>query len=399
MEREEKVIKAIFKREKEEVASGNSGSIRIKQNKTKSNVRCGFRIVSMMVVATVCGACGGICLVQNKYGAALSGGNRTIFQVINNDETSLLEENSINRAIKVLSPSIVSVGVDEENMKLGNESESNGSGIIIRSNGYIATNYSLIKNTQNIFVKLPGIGSKPFKAKLIGIDGVSDLAVIKIEADNLQRAKFADTDLIKVGDVVIAAGNAIGDDYIGFVTAGTVTSKHKKIEVGKEESSDKKVYKVIQTSALINTENTGGVLCNINGEVVGINSNEITKKYLSNGLSYAIEIKDAEKIIESILDYGKVRRIALGFDGASLITKENSDIEGVYVQTTYQDGSAAKAGMRPTDIITEIAGKKVKKLEDVLTILDNCKAGEILECKVLRDGETEVLQVTLLENK
>ena len=94
------------------------------------------------------------------------------------------------------------------------------------------------------------IGSKPFKAKIIGSDVVSDLAVIKIEAENLEKAKFADTDLMKVGDVVVAVGNSEGDDYIGFTTVGTVTSKNKKIEVGKEESSDKKVYKVIQTSAL-----------------------------------------------------------------------------------------------------------------------------------------------------
>ena len=156
MEKDDKSIKAVFKKDKRETSSGNSGGIRIKQNKTKSNIKYGFKIASLVVVAAIAGAYGGIYFVQNKYGSTLSDGNKPIFQIVNNTENSHLEENYINKAVKVLSPSIVSVGTDEKNMKLGNESETNGSGVIIRSNGYIVTNYSLIKDTQNIFVKLPG---------------------------------------------------------------------------------------------------------------------------------------------------------------------------------------------------------------------------------------------------
>lgn len=401
MEKNDKVIRAVFKRIKEESLIDNSGCIKIKQNKTKANIKYFVKLVSLMLVSTLAGTIGSVYFIHQKYGAALSSGNRTIFQVINDSDFDGIQGNYIDKVVRKISESIVTVAADEESLKLGVENINNGSGIIIRSDGYIITSYSLVKDNQNILVKLSGGGSMPFKAKLIGVDSVSDLAILKIDADNLPKAKFADTDLMKAGDIVIALGNSVGDEYIGFVAAGIVNSKNKRIEVGNEKSADKKTYRVIQTSALINEENNGGPLCNINGEVVGINSYALTNKYIKNGSNYyySVEIQDAEKIIDSILNYGKVKRIALGFDGASLIPKNNNELEGVYVQTITQNGSAAKAGMRPTDIIVELDGKKVGKLEDIMEILDKHKIGDTLPCRVLRAGQLKELSITLLESK
>ncbi len=400
MEKDRKIIREVIKKVKPKDSNEDSGSIKIKQNRTKYNIKKSFKLISIVLIATLSGAVGGVYFIQRKYGNNISMGNKTIFQVINRNDTAIYDESIINKAIKQVAQSIVSIGSDKKNMELGNESELNGSGVIIKNNGYIVTNYSLVNNSQDIFVKLSGVGSKPFKAELIGSDIVSDLAVVKIDTNNLPVAKFADTDLIKPGDQVIAVGNSEGDDYIGFVTFGEVNSKNKKIEVGREESADKKSYKVIQTRAIIEHGNTGGALLNVNGEVVGINSRALTQKYLKNSsFGYALEIKEAQKIIDSILNYGKVKRVRLGFDGASITSKKDEDIEGVYVKNVERNGSAAKAGMRPTDIIVEIDGKNVKKLEDILSALDSHKIGDTIPCKVLRDGEKQDLSIVLLENK
>ena len=310
MEKSDKVIRAVFKRIKEDSVVDNSGCIKIKQNKTKANIKYFSKLVSLVLVSTLAGTMGGVYFIHQKYGAALSGGNRTIFQVINDSNSDGLEGNYIDKVVRKISESIVTVATNEEALKLGIENANNGSGIIIRSDGYIITSYNLVKDSQNILVKLSGGGSMPFKAKLVGVDSVSDLAILKIDADNLPKAKFADTDLMKAGDMVIALGNSVGDDYIGFVTSGIVNSKNKRIEVGSEKSADKKTYKVIQTSALINEENNGGPLCNVNGEVVGINSYALTNNYVRSGSNYyySVEIQDAEKIIDSILNYGKVKK-------------------------------------------------------------------------------------------
>ncbi|GIM30192.1 protease [Clostridium polyendosporum] len=393
MENEDKVMRFSVKRNKREICS-EEGVIRFKQNKTKSNLKSLTKVITLVLVASITGAIGGAYIVEKRYGINLKDNNRTIFQIVNNRSSFMnSSEGSFTTSIEGVAPSIVSISNKEENFK--ENRGINCSGVIMRPNGYIVTSSSAIANYEKIIVKLSQIGSKPIQAKLIGSDPISDIAVLKINASNLPSAKIAEANKVSEGDVVITVGNSTADDYVGFVTMGIVTSTNRKIQVGKGYSADKTTFKVIQTDALINRENTGGVLINSYGEVIGINSEELSKKYSSDGLSLVLEVHDLKNIMNSIISCGEVKRIALGFNGATL----GKGAEGVYVQTITPNGSAAMAGMKPTDIIVEMDGKKIKNLDDIISIVGSHKVGDRITCKVLRTGTAQELTITLVENK
>lgn len=394
MEKGNRVIRFSLKKNKREGGS-DEGVIRFKQNKTKSNLKSLTKVITLILIASIAGAAAGAYIVEKRYGIQLKDNNRTIFQVVNNRNNFMSSSGgSFTTAIGGVAPSIVSISNKEENFK--ENRDINCSGVIMRPNGYIVTSYSAIANYDKILVKLSQIGSKPTQAKLVGSDPISDIAVLKINGNNLPSVKIVEANKVSEGDIVITVGNSIANDYVGFVTMGIVTSTNRKIQVGKGHSPDKATFKVIQTDALINRENTGGVLINSYGEVIGINSQELSSKYSSDGLSLALEVHDLKNIMDSIINYGEVKRISLGFNGATL----GKGAEGVYVQSITPNGSAAIAGMKPTDTIVEMDGKKIKNLDDIISIVGSHKVGDRIICKVLRAGTVRELIMTLVdENK
>ncbi len=180
----------------------------------------------------------------------------------------------------------------------------------------------------------------------------------------------------------------LGEEFAGTVTAGIVSATNRKIQYAGA------VYKLIQTDAAINPGNSGGALCNDAGEIIGINS----LKEKAEGIGFAISINEAKDIIKSLMDYGKVSRPYLGVAGKT-ISSEQTGVSGAYVAEVVQGSGAAAAGIKPTDIIVELDGKKVTKFEDLADILDTHKVGDTVKAKILRNSKYKEINIILSEMK
>ena len=373
--------------------------IKFKQKKcARKRIKNISLIALIIIVAALSGAASATFVMNIKYSKLLNNSkNKNILQIVDkNKYRNSYGDGEFARAISLVASSVVTISDSQENLT---NKKSCVSGFIFKSDGHIITSFSNIKGFKQIFVKLSGIASKPFVGDVLGYDEVSDLAVIKINADNLSTAKLGDKDDTKEGDVVLAIGNSIGNDYIGLATSGIITSTNKVVDIGKTQSTDKRKIKVIQTNAIINEENNGGILISSYGEVLGINSLELSKNYSQTGLNLAVNIEDVSKIVDSIIQFGKVKRLGLGLNGAVVRDAKNTNIKGVYVQSIEPDGSAAKAGIKPTDIIIELNKEKVRSLNDIIKIVDDKKIGDTIDCKILRDGKIVDFKIKLLEDK
>ena len=294
-----------------------------------------------------------------------------------------------------MSPTVVGISVKVDGVE--ETPEASGSGIIFKSEGFIITNYHVIENATDIKVKLSNY--KVLKAKVIGTDIISDLAVIKVDASNLPVAKLGDSSKVNVGDIAIAIGNPLGEQFSGGVTAGVISALDRKVNIVDKKTGEQTIYKVIQTDATINQGNSGGALCNINGEVIGINSLKISSSSEAYGVGFAININVAKEIISDLMTYGKVIRPAIGIYGVPAISVGNNGMEGVYVQEVVDNSGADKAGIMPTDIITQIGGVRVKNMEELSNVLDKYKVARNVHCKVQRNGKVKDVSITLSELK
>lgn len=374
------------------------GEIKFRQDTTKRKLKYLFKAIAVVMIAIISGYVSAYYFVKNLNNANVKTGSSQTIILERDSKSSSFQVNSIYSIVQVTAPSVVGIGSSEESfVKNSLDNTTNGSGLIIRSDGYILTNYHIIEKFQKILIKLPGQGSKPFEGKVVGYDKPSDLAIIKINTDNLTVAKFGKISNAKIGDMVISMANSSGEEYIGTVTTGTISSTTKKMEVGNSKSGEKSAYALLQTDLNLNVYNDGGIICNSSGEVLGINSKNIDGKFNAAGLSHAIAIEEINKIVDSLLSYGEVKRPSLGFTGGTLIPNEQGDIEGVYIQSVTHDSGSAKAGIKATDIIIELDGKKVKKLEDIYSILEKKKVGDMVSCKIWRDGKAQLLSVELGE--
>lgn len=319
-----------------------------------------------------------------------------------NSPISYTPSNSlIARIAAEVGPSIV--GIDTKVVSQGlfgskQVAEGSGSGIIFDKRGYIITNQHVIDGGTNITVTLPG-GKKFDKVQIIGQDRTSDLAVLKINADNLPVARFGDSSRISVGDLAIAIGNPMGEEFAGSVTSGIISALNRTITVDDGAASRK--YKLIQTDAAINPGNSGGALINENGEIIGIN----TIKFIDNkveGMGFAIPINEAKAIIDELLSNGYVSRPYLGI-GALTVTEEmakqyNSPV-GVVIEKVAGGDAAEAAGLKLKDIIIEIDGVKIENYDALIGELWKHKVGDSIKLKIWRDGATITVPVTLGENK
>lgn len=362
----------------------------IKFRKQKSRIRGIFKFIAFVLIAAISGAVSSLYIVNRKYSeiAKINEKNLGNKNAISNTETEI-PINAIGRVAEMVGPAVVGITNSTEGV-LNGVNKSTGSGIIFDPNGYIVTNYHVIEGADQINVKLAN-SVNSLKAKFIGSDATSDLAVIKIEAKNLPTAKFGDSSKVRVGDVAIAIGNPIGEEFAGSVTAGIISALNRKIQYGGS------VYKVLQTDAAINPGNSGGALCNAMGEVIGINSLKLGGAIQQNieGIGFAIAINEASDIVEQIMKYGRVARPRIGIYGRDAISEKNDYIKGVYVQEVVKDSGAAAAGIRPTDIIIELDGEKITSFQDLLAITEKHKIGDVVKCKIWRNGNTIDVTITL----
>ncbi|MDO4618412.1 MAG: trypsin-like peptidase domain-containing protein [Clostridia bacterium] len=261
--------------------------------------------------------------------------------------------------------------------------QGSGSGIIISEDGYVVTNQHVIDGASEITVVL-NTGDE-YTAKLVGEDVKSDLAVLKIDAEGLVAAVLGDSETVRVGEVAVAIGNPLGQEFAGSVTAGVVSAVNRTMTV------DNTKYNLIQTDAAINPGNSGGALVNIYGEVIGINSVKIASSGVE-GIGFAISISEAKPIIDDLISDGYVSGRPL----IGITAKETS--YGISVNSVEEGSGADRAGIKVGDLIVKIDGTKVMKVDELNEIRDKKKAGETVILTVVRDGEMLDIELTLGED-
>jgi S1-C subfamily serine protease len=262
-----------------------------------------------------------------------------------------------------------------------------GSGVIYSENGYIVTNNHVVGFADKIKVTLED--GKEYNAKKIGTDPSTDLAVVKIEAENLKTMRIADSDQLQVGEWVLAVGNPF--DYLtSTVTAGIVSAKGRDLDMIEGEKS---IEEFIQTDAAINPGNSGGALVTAEGKLVGINTAIATPTGVYAGYSFAIPSNLVKEIVEDIITTGgDIHRVSLGLGGYDVdeqLVKE-FDLKvfsGFYVADVDVKSSAKLAGIIPGDVIIGIDSKVVKDFEDISEILKFSKSGDQINILVSRNGK------------
>ncbi len=266
-----------------------------------------------------------------------------------------------------------------------------GSGVIIDSRGYIVTNFHVIDGASEIIVTLAD-GEK-VEAKLVGADQQTDLAVLKIEADNLPVAVLGDSTKLRTGELVVAIGNPLGIEFARSVTMGVVSATERKLTIGDQQ------FNLIQTDAAINPGNSGGALVNSRGEVIGINSAKLVIEGVE-GMGFAIPISEARPIIEELIEKGYVSRPFLGITG-SVIDEYSARRwqipQGILVRSIVPRGPAHKAGIQEMDIIVAVDGEEVKDFAELTAILNKHKPGDKVTVTVDREGKKLDLPLVLGE--
>ncbi len=264
-----------------------------------------------------------------------------------------------------------------------------GSGVIISKNGYIVTNNHVVDGADKIVVTLHG-SKKEYKAKIIGQDPKTDIAVIKIDAKNLPVAKFGDSSKLLTGDIVFAIGNPFG---VGeSVTQGIVSALNKS-SIGLNQYEN-----FIQTDASINPGNSGGALVDTRGALIGINSAIISRSGGNNGIGFAIPSNMVKKIAVSLIDNGKIQR---GYLGVS-ITDLKPDMKDLYknnfgalILTVEKKSSAQKAGLQRGDLIIEVDGEKIKNANDLKNIVGSILPNKKITIKYERNKEIKTTHAVL----
>jgi serine protease Do len=302
-------------------------------------------------------------------------------------KSSNMPESSITKVANIVGPAVVGVDNNVTTWGSGTGLQGSGSGIIFDKEGYIVTNEHVIDGASNISVTLSG--GRKVSAKLVGKDSQTDLAVLKINVENLPVAKFGNSSNVRIGDTAVAIGNPLGEEFSGTVTVGVISALNRSIDV------DGREYKVIQTDASINYGNSGGALCNEAGEVIGINSLKINS---AEGMGFAISINEARPIIQAIMKKGYVSRPSLGIV-SQFINKNTAAFYsvpvGVYIKELMDNGVSRQLSLQAGDIITVFEKKEIQGEDELPSMIEKHKVGDIVSIRVWRAGKYLNLKVKL----
>jgi serine protease Do len=269
------------------------------------------------------------------------------------------------------------------------KSRSLGTGFIVSPDGFILTNNHVVDRADEITVKL--YNQKEYKAKIVGRDKDTDIAVIKINAGGLIPAALGDSDKISVGDWVVAVGSPFGLEQT--VTQGIISAKGRIIGAGPYDD-------FLQTDAAINPGNSGGPLCNLDGEVIGINSAITSNSGGYEGVGFAIPVNMAKKVYSDIMQKGKVVRGWLGVSIQELtpeLAKHFKVREGVLIAQVFKGGPAAKAGIQQGDVVVEFDGKKVGKYRELQALVASTQTGRAVDITVMRNGTEKMMKINIGE--
>lgn len=267
-----------------------------------------------------------------------------------------------------------------------------GSGVIFRSDGYIVTNNHVVEGTHELIVSLSD--GRTLNGELVGADELTDIAVVKIKADNLPVAKFGNSDDIVVGETAIAIGNPMGLEYSGSVTVGVISALNRQI-------SGNDAVSYLQTDAAINQGNSGGALVNADGELIGIPSVKIVRAGFE-GMAFAIPINTVKSVVEDLVSKGYVARPYLGITPFDKPTAARygytlSIDKGVYVFQVALGSAADRAGLQRDDIILSIDGKEVNSVSEIRAEINAHKVGDKIKITYTRGGASHTVDVVLQE--
>ena len=293
---------------------------------------------------------------------------------------------------------------DDSEMDEDIPSIGGGSGFVVTKDGYILTNFHVVSGAHQIKVSFSN--HKAYDAKIMGLDSLTDIALIKIDAKGLKPVKFADSEKAKIGDWVIALGNPLGLE--ATVTAGIISAKGRDINiVGRDLSASTRGYAVenfIQTDAVINPGNSGGPLINTSGEVVGINTAIASRTGVYAGYGFAIPSNLARHVMEDLMTYGEVKRGYIGInignvdeDLAEYLRLDG--VKGVIVNNFVPGGAAESSDLKIGDVITHVDKKRVDRANELQAIIAGFGPDEKIILTVVRRGNTRKIPVTLKERE
>lgn len=269
-----------------------------------------------------------------------------------------------------------------------------GTGVIVDARGYILTNSHVVGdgNVKEVTVLLND--GRQLKADVLWSEKSLDLAIIKVEGDNLAVAELGDSDQIEVGEIAIAIGNPLGLSFQRSLTQGVISGLNRTIT---DSSTRDTIENLIQTDASINPGNSGGPLLNAKGQVIGINTAKISS---GEGLGFAIPINTAKPIVDQFIEKGEFKRVYLGIQGVDIDVFERAtgvDLkaeQGVYVVEVTEDSAALRAGIRPTDIIVKIGDDHINRMSNLVRTIYKYRPGDKTTVTVLRNNEEVKLDLT-----
>ena len=365
-----------------------------KKDKKKSGNNTGLVLIVSILLSFVCGMIGAYLICQTV----------SVEQVVKNITTSELVENSISSSVDKVYGSTVVVIASSKGKTI-----STGTGFIYKKKdgkAYIMTNNHVIDGADSVAVEFND-KNDTIDASIVGGDTYADIAVLTIKDDNYTSVEIGDVDSLKLGDTIFTVGSPMGVNYKGTVTKGILSGKERMVEVNLTGSTSDYYMKVLQIDAAVNPGNSGGPLCDVSGNVIGIISLKIVKDEVE-GMGFAIPIEDALKYASLIEDGGEIARPYLGISMLDLseeyllwqnrITLPDGVSEGVAVVEVENGTPASKAGLKKGDIITKINDEDTGTLAEFRYELYKHDVGEKIKVTFYRNGKEQSAEVTLGKN-
>ena len=376
-------------------------AVKPKKEKKPKEKGQGFRQLSLLLgiifIAFTSGMLGAGLILQTNDAP-----NITSNPAVDGNELSTGSEKSVSKIVESVGPSVVSIVVESQaNTIFGTVMQSGaGTGVIISGDGYILTNNHVVGNSKSATVMLDD-GTVYENVEVVGSDPLNDIAFMKIkDAKDLPTVTLGDSSTVRVGQQVVAIGNALGQ-YQNTVTTGILSGVGRPVTAGSESGGQQEnLVDLLQTDAAINSGNSGGPLVNMAGQVIGINTAIVAD---ANNIGFSIPINSTKGLIEGLLKTGEVKRAFLGVNFINItpsVAKELklSVTEGAYVfgdNSVSPNSPAAKAGIEKGDIITKINDNQIGRSQGLSTIIGMYRPNTKVTITILRDGKTITKDVTL----
>ena len=365
---------------------------KVTKKSNKNNNHVGLVLIVSILLSFVCGMLGAYFISQTV----------SVEQVVKNITTSELVENSISTSVDKVYNSTMVVLAYKDGKQI-----STGTGFVYKKNKgliYIMTNNHVIDGADKAEIEFND-SEKQIEAKIVGGDKYADIAVLTIEDDKEHEiVEIGDSEVIKLGDTIFTVGTPMGVSYKGTVTKGILSGKDRLVDVSVSGNTSDYYMKVLQIDAAVNPGNSGGPLCDVSGNVIGVISLKIVEDRVE-GMGFAIPIEDALKYASKIEDGGTITRPYIGISMIDLseeyylwqnrITIPEGVDEGIAVVSVENNSPAAKAGLKKGDIIVKLGEKETRSLAEFRYELYKFEVGDTIEVTLYRDGKLQKTKITL----